>query len=132
MSATYAPIMLTTNRDVSSIPVARDAKRHCCFTRERQLARTSRGWGPLQLGENNLVGSAGEFRLLFAFLAHCHDTKEIDGEPALFVGNVETMFVHKLLPKGWETWKKSRADWVVHTIWLLLSADTEYRRLTGE
>jgi hypothetical protein len=83
------------------------------------------------LGEDNLVGSAGEFGLLFAFLARGPDTRNIDGEPALFVDNVEAMFVHKQLPNGWETWKKSRADWVVHTTWLLLSADKEYRRLTA-
>jgi hypothetical protein len=83
------------------------------------------------LGEDNLVGSAGEFGLLFAFLAPGPDTKSIDGEPALFVDNVEAMFVHKRLPNGWETWKKSRADWVVHTTWLVLSADKEYRRLTA-
>ena len=81
------------------------------------------------LGEDNLVGSAGEFGLLFAFLSHSPGTKEIDGEPALLVADVETMFVHKQLPKGWETWKKTRADWVVHTTWLILGADKEYRRL---
>jgi len=83
------------------------------------------------LGEDNLVGSAGEFGLLFAFLAPGPDTRAIDGEPALLVDNVATMFVHKRLPNGWETWKKSRADWVVHTTWLMLSADKEYRRLTA-
>jgi hypothetical protein len=81
------------------------------------------------LGEDNLVGSAGEFGLLFAFLAHGPGTKEIAGEPALLVADVEMMFVQKLLPKGWETWKKSRTDWVVHTFWLLFSAEQEYRRL---
>jgi hypothetical protein len=84
------------------------------------------------LGEDNLVGSAGEFGLLFAFLAHNPNTREIGNEPALFVDNIETMFVHRRLPKGWETWKKTRADWVVHTTWLLLGADKEYRRLTEE
>jgi hypothetical protein len=82
------------------------------------------------LGEDNLVGSAGEFGLLFAFLAPGPDTKEVEGEPALFIDHVETMFVHKQLPNGWEKWKKSRADWAVHTTWLLLSADKEYRRLS--
>jgi hypothetical protein len=83
------------------------------------------------LAEDNLVGSAGEFGLLFAFLAPGRETKSIDGEPALFMDNVEAMFVHKRLPNGWETWKKSRADWVVHTTWLMLSADREYRRLSA-
>src|SRR5215469_2540293 len=83
------------------------------------------------LGEDNLVGSAGEFGLLFAFLAPGRDSQRIDGEPALAVANVEGMFVHKRLPDGWDTWKKSRADWAVHTTWLMLGADKEYRRLTA-
>jgi hypothetical protein len=83
------------------------------------------------LGEDNLVGSAGEFGLLFAFLAPGRDSRRIDGEPALSLANVEGMFVHKRLPDGWDTWKKSRADWVVHTTWLMLGADKEYRRLTA-
>ena len=81
------------------------------------------------LGEDNLVGSAGEFGLLFAFLAHAPNTKAIDGEPALSLDDVEAMFVRKQLPNGWETWKKTRADWVVHTTFLALGADKEYRRL---
>jgi hypothetical protein len=84
------------------------------------------------LGEDNLVGSAGEFGLLFAFLAHSPRTKEIEGEPALSIDEVKAMFVDKRLPDGWQTWKKSRADWVMHTTWLLVSADKEYRRLRRE
>src|SRR5689334_10928836 len=60
------------------------------------------------LGEDNLVGSSGEFGLLFAFLGHSPDTRVIDNELALFIENIELMFVQKQLPKGWETWKKSR------------------------
>jgi hypothetical protein len=82
------------------------------------------------MGENNLVGSAGEFGLLFAFLARDPDTKEIDGEPALSLDRVQGMFVQKRLPDGWQTWKKSRLDWVVHTSALLLSAGKEYRQLS--
>jgi hypothetical protein len=74
------------------------------------------------LGEDNLVGSSGEFGLLFAFLAHDPATKQIDGEPALSLDHVKAMFVQKHLPEGWQTWKKSRADWVVHTTALLISA----------
>lgn len=83
------------------------------------------------LGEDNLVGSAGEFGLLFAFLAPGTDSRQIDGEPALSMANVEAMFVDKRLPDGWDTWKKTRADWAVHTTWLTLSADKEYRRRTA-
>jgi hypothetical protein len=82
------------------------------------------------MGENNLVGSAGEFGLLFAFLAHDPNTKEIEGEPSLSLDRAQGMFVQKQLPDGWQTWKKSRADWVVHTTALLLSAGKEYRQLS--
>jgi hypothetical protein len=82
------------------------------------------------LGEDNLVGSAGEFGLLFAFLSHDPETTELDGEPALSLGHVQTMFIQKELPDGWQTWKKSRVDWVLHTTALLLSAAKEYHRLT--
>jgi hypothetical protein len=81
------------------------------------------------LGEDNLVGSAGEFGLLFAFLAHSCRTKEMDGEPAVSLDDVRSMFVDKRLPDGWEAWKKSRVDWVVHTTGLLIVAHREYRRL---
>jgi hypothetical protein len=82
------------------------------------------------MGENNLVGSAGEFGLLFAFLTHDPDTREIAGEPALALDRVHGMFVQKRLPEGWQTWKKSRVDWVVHTTALLLAAGKEYHKLS--
>jgi hypothetical protein len=84
------------------------------------------------MGENNLVGSAGEFGLLFAFLAHDPNTKEIEGEPSLPLDRVQGMFLQKQLPDGWQTWKKSRVDWVVHTTALLLSAGKEYRQLSPD
>jgi hypothetical protein len=80
-------------------------------------------------GENNLVGSAGEFGLLFAFLANKPSAKKIHGEPVVDVDDLKTMFVDKRLPNGWETWKKSRVDWVTNTTGLLLSAAKEYRKL---
>jgi len=83
------------------------------------------------MGENNLVGSSGEFGLLFAFLIHDPDTREIDGEPALSRDHVQGMFVQKQLPLGWQTWKKSRVDWVVHTTALLLAAAKEYHQLSA-
>jgi hypothetical protein len=81
------------------------------------------------LGEDNLVGSAGEFGLLFAFLANKPGAKEVEGEPAVAVQDLEAMFVDKHLPEGWETWKKSRMDWVTNTTFLLISAGKEYRAL---
>jgi hypothetical protein len=80
-------------------------------------------------GEDNLVGSAGEFGLLFAFLVNKPGAKEVDGEPALAVEDIKAMFVEKRLPNGWETWKKSRMDWVKNTTGLLASAAKEYRTL---
>src|SRR5215470_15650179 len=81
------------------------------------------------LGEDNLVGSAGEFGLLFAFLANKPGAKQVGGEPAVAVEDLKAMFVDKHLPDGWETWKKSRIDWVRNTIGLLISAGKEYRAL---
>jgi hypothetical protein len=83
------------------------------------------------LGEDNLVGSAGEFGLLFAFLANKPGAKEVGGEPAVAVQDLKAMFVDKHLPDGWETWKKSRIDWVTNTTALLIRAEKEYRILKG-
>jgi hypothetical protein len=40
------------------------------------------------------------------------------------------MFMQKRLPDGWQTCKKSRVKWVVHTTALLPSAGKEYRQLS--
>jgi hypothetical protein len=80
------------------------------------------------LGEDNLVGSAGEYGLLFAFLANKPDAKTVEGEPALDVGDLKAMFVDKHLPAGWENWKKSRKDWVTNTVALAISALAAYDR----
>ncbi|MBS0345474.1 MAG: hypothetical protein JSR69_03360 [Proteobacteria bacterium] len=78
------------------------------------------------LGEDNLVGAAGEFGLLFAFLANQPGRREIDGEPAVDLDDLLAMFRDKRLPEGWRNWKKTRGDWVIHTTALLLSAAREY------
>lgn len=80
-------------------------------------------------GADNLIGSAGEFGLLFAFLANKPDAEEVDDEPAVAVDDLKLMFVDKRLPAGWETWKKSRIDWVKNTKRLYDSAKEEYARL---
>jgi len=80
-------------------------------------------------GEDNLVGSAGEFGLLFAFLAKRTGAREVEGEPAVAVEDLRDMFVNKRLPVGWEGWKKSRIDWVTNTTALLISAGKEYLAL---
>jgi hypothetical protein len=83
------------------------------------------------LAEDNLVGSAGEFGLLFAFFAHKPERRIIDGEPAIEINDLRMMFVDKRFPLGWETWKKMRLDWVTNTSALLMSAANEYRKLKG-
>jgi hypothetical protein len=84
------------------------------------------------LGDDNLVGSAGEFGLLFAFLANKPDAREEDGEPTVSVSHLENMFVQKRLPSGWELWRKTKADWVRNTTALLISAGREYLKLKGQ
>ena len=80
-------------------------------------------------GADNLIGSAGEFGLLFAFLANKPSAEEVDGEPAVAVEDLKLMFLDKRLPAGWESWKKSRIDWVKNTKGLYDSAKEEYARL---
>lgn len=80
-------------------------------------------------GADNLVGSAGEFGLLFALLANKPGAVEVDGDPTVAVEDLKVMFIDKRLPAGWETWKKSRIDWVKNTKGLLDSARDEYARL---
>lgn len=77
-------------------------------------------------GEDNLPGSAGEFALLFSFLANSPKTVEVDGEPALSVDDVTSMFRDKRFPDGWESWKKTSHDWVVSSLALTLSAAKHY------
>jgi hypothetical protein len=78
------------------------------------------------LGEDNLLGSAGEFGLLFAFLANKPGAKKVDGEPAVAVEDLKAMFVEKRFPAGSENWKKSWTDWVENTTGLAVSAAKEY------
>lgn len=79
-------------------------------------------------GEDNLLGSAGEFGLLFALVAHRPEAREIDGEPTVSVQDLESMFVKKRLPEGFEMWRKSRTDWIENTIGLVVSAAKEFHR----
>jgi hypothetical protein len=81
------------------------------------------------LGEDNLVGAAGEFGLLFAFLANKPGAQDVGGEPAVAVQDLKAMFVDKHLPDGWETWEKTRIDWVRNTTGLMISAAKEYLTL---
>jgi hypothetical protein len=84
------------------------------------------------LDDDNLVGAAGEFGLLFAFFANKPGGAVIDGAPAIAVSDLEAMFVDKRFPDGWRNWKKSRIDWVGNTTALLVGAGAEYLRLRRE
>jgi hypothetical protein len=83
------------------------------------------------LAEDNLVGSAGEFGLLFAFFANKPGSRPIDAEPAIELSDLRLMFVEKRFPAGWESWKKTRLDWVTNTTGLTISAANAYRKLKG-
>jgi hypothetical protein len=80
------------------------------------------------LAEDNLIGSAGEFGLMAALLANSPNTIQVGGlnkEPAYSMAELELMFKHKQFPAGWETWKKTTADWAVNTSALALAAEKE-------
>lgn len=77
------------------------------------------------LGEDNLIGSAGEFGLMAAFLANSPNTKQVGGEPAYSVADLTAMFKEKKFPEGWENWKKSSTDWAGSTLALTVSAEKE-------
>ncbi len=76
-------------------------------------------------GESNLVGSSGEFGLLFAFLAH-RPEPEGQGDQGIRLADVEQMFVHHRLPGGWETWPKKASDWVHATTAIAAAASKAY------
>ena len=80
------------------------------------------------LGEDNLVGSAGEYGLMLAFLANKPGAQKVDGEPAVLVADLTAMFKEKKFPDGWETWPKTSKDWVTNTTGLVLAAGKEYLR----
>lgn len=76
-------------------------------------------------GEDNLVGAAGEFGLLFAFLAR---RPEPDGQEKIGIrlSDVEQMFVHHRFPDGWADWPKFASDWVHSTTALTAAATKAY------
>jgi len=80
-------------------------------------------------GENNLLGSAGEFGLLFAFFANKPGGQMVESEPALSVEDLTLIFEHKQFPPGWKTWKKTASSWVTSTIHLVASAIKEFEKL---
>lgn len=77
------------------------------------------------LGEDNLIGSAGEFGLMAALLANSPNTRSVGGEPAYSVAELTMMFKEKKFPPGWESWTKSSTDWASSTLALTVSAEKE-------
>jgi hypothetical protein len=87
------------------------------------------------LGEDNLVGSSGEFGLLFAFLARSPNTVHFGLAPAIAVDDLTPMFGAagvRTFPRGWETWKKTKFDWTVSTICLSHAALQQYIALCND
>jgi hypothetical protein len=66
------------------------------------------------IAEDNLVGSSGEFGLLFALLSSRNSSR--NGEPCLLVDELRLMFEQKQLPAGWDSVKATWRDWVRHTL----------------
>ena len=79
-------------------------------------------------GKNNLVSSAGEFGLLFAFFANKPGATK-GSEPTLSVEDLTLMFEHKQFPAGWKTWKKDASTWVTSTVHLASSAVKKFESL---
>jgi len=69
-------------------------------------------------GDDNLIGSAGEFGLLFGFLAHRPGAED----ETIRLADVEEMMVHHRFPVGWEAWPKQATDWVRATTKIAASA----------
>ncbi|HKE93309.1 MAG TPA: hypothetical protein VKB34_03300 [Povalibacter sp.] len=82
------------------------------------------------LGEDNLVGSAGEFGLLAAFLANSPRTRRVGTtlgtEPAYAVADITMMFRDHRLPDGWELWTKKASEWVASTAAIAAAAEKEF------
>jgi hypothetical protein len=91
-----------------------------------QLDERPKKSSPSCLGRTIWSVHPAKFGLLFAFLINKPGVSEIDGEPALSLEDVRGMFLGMTLPTGWQTWKKRRVDWTVHTAGLLFSAAKEY------
>jgi hypothetical protein len=73
--------------------------------------------------EDDLLRSAGEYGLLFAFLTNSPQTqKPPQGEWALRVEDLTAMFKDGQLPKGWQTWPKRAEDWAAHVTALAIGA----------
>jgi len=68
---------------------------------------------------------------MFAFFANQPGPQKVDGEPTVSVADLTSMFKKKKFPDGWETWPKTRRDWVTNTMDLVLAAGKEYLKYTA-
>lgn len=82
-------------------------------------------------GSNNLLGSAGEFGLLLAFLHNSPRTRQDAKDPAFSMDEIAAMFREhdKKLPDDWRSWKKTAKDLVLHTAALARGAIAELIRM---
>lgn len=77
-------------------------------------------------GDDNLIGSAGEFGLLLAFLEHSPNTKN---GSSFSVKEIESMFHSKAFPAGWDAWQKSALSWVTYSTELAFYARHKFSAL---
>ncbi len=107
---------------VEAVPAALELLRNLAGAREGAEQRELLEALTSNARASNLIGSAGEFGLLFAFLESKPGSESIDGEPTVSVEDLALMFRDKRLPAGWETWPKTKSSWVKNTLALARSA----------
>lgn len=104
-----------------------DAKHVALLEEHRDLATKV----TTMLGEDNIIGGAGEYALLLAFLQNSPKTVGRDThDPGYSVEDITLMFKGdaqgRRLPDGWETWNKDAFVWAKHTTALLAGAAKHY------
>jgi hypothetical protein len=53
----------------------------------------------------------------------------VDSEPAIPLEDLRSMFQDKRFPDGWESWRKTRLNWVINTTSPAMSAGKAYLAL---
>ena len=85
----------------------------------------------LLLGEDNLIGSSGEFGLLLAFLWNSPKTiGKTSHDPMFAVSDLKLMFQGdangRRFPDGWQDWNKDAFVWVTQTLALTTASAHHY------
>jgi hypothetical protein len=80
-------------------------------------------------GQNTLVGSCGEWALLFAGWANAPGVRQRDGSIQLDFASIEPQFLKGKTPAEFDAAEKSAIDWAKTTAQITLHAFLEYRRL---